>query len=207
MMILTRMEVPGILIFSLGFGLKFFHIPHNAVLMLLGLLCLLLSLMGALMAGEGAQKRPVSRLSAMLSLAALLCVIKFFPVHDYILLLAALAFLWTVYLLVSKKVKLNAIHYVSVFALALTVFFRFGVDRSDRYFILNLKYSVEQSTDFITWDKYSWMLYLDERADESLQASEKALSIAQRVDADKYWLDLIDGHGVAIRDKTWERYH
>lgn len=207
MMTLRRLELPGILIFSVGFALKFFHIPHNAVLMLLGLGCLLLSLLGAIRGGENVPKRLTSRLTSILSLAALLCVIKFFPIHDYVLLLAGLAILWMLYLVSSKKQRLVVTHYTALLAVLLTVVFRFGMDRSERYFILNLKYSVERDTDFITWDKYSWMLYLEDRPEESLQASEEASSIARSVEADKYWVDLIENHGAAIQAKNWTRYH
>ena len=121
MMTLRRLELPGILIFSVGFALKFFHIPHNAVLMLLGLGCLLLSLLGAIRGGENVPKRLTSRLTSILSLAALLCVIKFFPIHDYVLLLAGLAILWMLYLVSSKKQRLVVTHYTALLAVLLTV--------------------------------------------------------------------------------------
>jgi len=57
----------------------------------------------------------------------------------------------------------------------------------------------------MTWDKYSFFLYLDGDYNEALMANEKALGIAN-VSGEKEWVNKIMEHRNQISSKSWKRY-
>ncbi|MDZ7650489.1 MAG: hypothetical protein U5K54_26950 [Cytophagales bacterium] len=56
-----------------------------------------------------------------------------------------------------------------------------------RYYIFNIKFNHEIETDYRTWDKYSWFLYINNKHAEAELASERALKLVKGTTDDHYF--------------------
>jgi len=95
-------------------------------------------------------------------------------------------------------------------------FFILSFTHSDRiyYFIkLNTVLNAEsRTTNYYSWDKYSWFLYIADKQNEAIEANQNAqkaaeeyLKIIQDEKAVQY-LTLIKQHGQQIQDRNWTTY-
>ncbi|MFA0963674.1 hypothetical protein AB9P05_17850 [Roseivirga sp. BDSF3-8] len=189
------------LVFLTGFALKFFHIHYNAVIMLVGLAgILLLSLVS--LAIRRNRLYPLLNLTTGAWAAFLFVVIKFLP-GQYILLAVAIALTLVALYMGVKKKQFNKLWPVGI-SIGLALAF-YTMPTHERYQVLNINWNHELATDYITWDKYAWFLYLNGEYDEALNAAVQAGQIVSETN-DIRWAELIREHEQRIRDRNWTSY-
>jgi hypothetical protein len=92
-------------------------------------------------------------------------------------------------------------------------FFIISFTHSDRiYYFFNLNTVLNgetRNTNYYSWDKYSWFLYIADKKNEALEANQNAqkaveeyLKIIPDEEAVQY-LTVIKQHGQQIQDKNW----
>ncbi len=186
-------------IFLLGFLLKFFHIHYNAILMIVGL--------AGIFAG-GIISLSIKKTRSMLHLCiggwllVLLVSVKFFAFGTLFLIFAILLSLAGIIIAIKKDQWKRFLPLGIVIVIAL-VFYLMPTDQ--RYYLLNLRWSLEKNTDYISWDKYAWFLYQNGHVDSSAMASDKALEIALSSGNEK-WIDFIEMHNESIKKRSWDTY-
>jgi len=110
------------------------------------------------------------------------------------------------------KFKLPQIFLIGYFMF----FFTLSFIHSDRiYYFINLNSVLNaesRTTNYYSWDKYSWFLYIADKQDEAIEANQNAqkaaeeyLKITQDQEAIQY-LTLIKQHGQQIQNKNWTTY-
>ena len=128
--------------------------------------------------------------------------IKFLAIEKVVFIVAILlTLLYTILIIRAKKV-------ITIFPILLPIsiaLFFYFMPTHERYKLLSINWNHEIETDYITWDKYSWFLYQNGEFDKALEVSDKARTIAQQL-KDNEWLELIDLHRMAIKERTWEKY-
>jgi hypothetical protein len=188
-------------IFFLGFLLKFFHVHFNAIGMLIGLAGLLIASL-ALIFFKKDKFQALLHLTICCWLIFLFLTVKFLPFQFPALVAATFM---SIALVVSAKSKqiLSTIWPVGICLVVAMLFYLMPAD--ERFKILSVNWNYEIETDYMTWDKYSWFLYQNEKYETALQVSEKARSIAKLL-GDNTWVDFIEKHQLAIKNKSWETY-
>lgn len=189
------------IIFLTGFLLKFFHVHYNAILMIVGMAGLFISFCVSVSRKE-TRYESIFHLVILLWLVQLFISVKFFPLaNSFIWIASGVTLLFLLMILKQKQI----IRSIPVIPVAIIAFVIWSMPRSDRYKMLNINWNHELDTDHITWDKYSWFLYIDGRYDEAVSASNKALEIAQSLN-DEHWIRFITEHNNAIKERDWDRY-
>lgn len=188
-------------VYFLGFILKFFHAPFHAIIMLGGIFFMLAASIRTFI------KKP-DELNGMLGIATalwltfLLFTVKYFPYSNIVLLLAAMV---STYAMISTiKVNLMDQKLMLGFAVVLALAFYF-TPTDTRYYYMSIKWNHEVETDFRSWDKYSWFLYINHKYDDALKASQKANQILEN-SSDDDWKKFIASHTQQIKDKSWKHY-
>ncbi|HNP19696.1 MAG TPA: hypothetical protein PKL31_14760 [Fulvivirga sp.] len=186
-------------LFCVGFILKFFHIHYNAVLMLTGLGGVLVVSLILLFKKD---KRYLQNIGICSWLLVLLSSLKFFPFGNVALILATIISVFIIVVLIKQHKYLGLIP-LGLTAVIALLFHSLPTD--SRYYLLNVKWNYEIERDFITLDKYSWLLYNNGNSNEALKISNQALEIAQK-SGQKEWVAIIEEHANAIRMNNWEKY-
>jgi hypothetical protein len=83
------------------------------------------------------------------------------------------------------------------------VIYRMPNDR--QYYFTGIKFNYEIESDYMTWAKYSWFLYLEGKYAQALSANEKALSIASQMQ-DEFWIEKIIDQQEKIQSRSWTKY-
>lgn len=189
------------LLFFIGLILKLFHIHFNAILMLIGLAGVIISLVVGLI-----KKQKKTTLLLTLTnfawLALIFLTVKFLPIQLIFLVISIILTLLSVILLIRKG-QAKSLWPLLIF-IAIAVFFYFQPTH-ERYKLLSIDWNYEIETDYITWDKYSWHLYQNGEYSKALEASEKARNMAIQF-KDSEWVEFIDAHYKAIKERNWDRY-
>lgn len=191
----------GMVLFFAGFGLKFFHIHYNAILMMAGLFILMVSYtISAFVKNKEVNTLVGFTITSWLTF--LLFTIKYFPHVTYVFYVSLA--LTLVVLIRTLNDKFN----FQLVALSLCVFLSVSLylmPSDERYYLLSIKWNHEIDTDYITYDKYSWFLYKHEKVEEALKISEKAKRIAMKQN-DKQWEAFIANHSQQIKNRNWNAY-
>lgn len=188
-------------LFFTGLFLKLFHIHFNAILMLIGLAGVVLSIIIAIFQKK---ERAVLLLSIanFVWLVLIFVSVKFLPVQKVVLVLAVVLTLGSIFLIVrATKIKMLLPFLISV---SVGLFF-YILPSHERYKLLSINWNYEISTDYLTWDKYSWFLYQNGEFTKALEASDKARNIAFQHN-DMEWVEYIDVHHKAIKERNWTKY-
>lgn len=200
---MKKITLVAFLVFGIGFAIKPFHLPFNAILMLAGITLMFVSNVLSIW------NKTVSGAEKLVGFATTACVVatfaslKFLPAAFILLVLGTIISI-AGYAWAAQAAKLNrTMLLVACMAVAWAVFM---VPTDVRFYNLNLRWSVEAESDFISWDKYSWFLYQNGNTDEALRISEKALRIAE-ASGDRAWIEKIKEHQSSIAIHSWETYH
>jgi len=190
------------LIFTVGLVAKFFHLPFNAIVMIIGLFSLLIILIHAAIRKKSSRLNLGIGFGAVLSLIALLFALKFWPMAD-ILMIAAGILTTSVIVVAARQKQLKKTLPMIICALLATTFLL--MPNATRYYLVSIKWNHEIESDYFSWDKYSWFLFQDGERAEALEASNKALQIAQNSN-DSFWIEHISSHNTNIKMGSWEQY-
>ena len=189
------------IIFLSGFILKFFHIHHNAILMLIGLGCLLLTAVVSLFT----KRSKVYKLLIITNFSWFLLLfasVKFLPFKYIVLVIAVILTLVTIYV-TYKSDESKSLRLVGVSMIIALLFCFMPSHKLFKLMSINWNYEIE--TDYITWDKYSWFLYQNGEYEEALEVSSHAREIALKLE-DLEWVEIIDMHKTSIENKNWVRF-
>lgn len=200
---MKKVLIFSLAIFFLGFILKFLHVHYNLIFMLVGLSLVFISLV---VLSLQKKLRPIESLVGFASFSWLLLLVfslKYFPHSGYVFFAAfALSLLTVSYAFYNKSV--GQLYLLLLSAVLAATFYYMRTDV--RYYITSIKWNYEVSTDYPTWDKYSWFLYQNEAFEEAEKASENALQMAITAE-DQEWIDRIIEHQHWIVTQSWDSYY
>lgn len=200
---MKKVLIASLAIFFLGFILKFFHINFNTIIMLAGLALLFISLSVLSIQKKISTNLSLIGFSVFSWLLLLVFSLKYFPHSGYVFFAAfALSIVTVSYVFYFKK--LSKLYLLFLSAILATSFYLMPTDK--RYHLMSIRWNYEISTDYITWDKYSWFLYQNKKFSQAEMASENALQMALSAE-DQEWIDRIVEHQHAINTKSWENYN
>ena len=117
-------------------------------------------------------------IATVIVLFSLLCTLKLYPFGHYVLFVAIVSCVVAIIFLIKEK-KFVLPNIIALLIAAFCLFsFKF-MDRTDRYYLWNVKYNYNIEHDYVIWDKYSWTLYKERKYDEALSANQQAMKILQ----------------------------
>lgn len=192
----------GLAVYLIGLILKILHTPYHTWILVLGIfLTLILTIvqfwvirpgLGTLMSG----------LTTTSWMVYLLFVLKFFPLSILPLLISIvmtgflIGFRHRGSLLIPLRIPITLGFLAIILSLTPT---------HERYYWLNIHFNPNANRDHITWDKYSWMLYINGEFEQAEIASEKSLRILTN-DPDPRWEEVVKAHQERIKKRDWESY-
>ena len=189
-------------LFFVGLISKFFHLPFNAIIMMVAIFGMIVILtLGAIMKRFNLLEVVVG-LAAIIWIITLLSTLKFWGATN-IFLVAASVLSAVAFVLGLRQKKFKGLIPIGVSLTLCLIFYKMPSDT--RYYLVSIKWNHEIGSDYFSWDKYSWFLYQNTKYDEALKASNKALTIAQQQE-DTEWIQLISEHNSKIKNRSWEHF-
>lgn len=199
----------GFGLFSVGLGMKFFHAPFHALIMISGLLAMLIENVWYAIQKEKNKSELFFRITITFILACLLFLVKFYPFSQVPLIVGLLFFMPGAFYALTTKSTNQHITRVTLIALVFSILVTvtvYLIPSDVRYYLFNIKFNHEIETDYRTWDKYSWFLYVNNKQTEAAQASERALELVTKT-TDEQYLNQIKSHRSKINNHSWERFN
>jgi len=206
---MRKFAIIGFGLFAVGFGMKFFHAPFHALIMISGLCAMLVENVWYAFQKDKDRSELCFRFGITFTLIYLLFLVKFYPFSQVPLGAGLLFFLLGAFYFQTAKSTNQTITRTTVFALVLSILVSaivYFIPSDVRYYIFNIKFNHEIETDYRTWDKYSWFLYVNNKHTEAELASEKALEIVSRT-TDEHHLNQIKSHRSKITDRSWKSFN
>lgn len=198
---MKKLLILSYFLYTAGIVLKLFHIPFNAVIMMVGLLLLLIACLG-LAAKPQMRTLAVMHLTIWGWLLVFLFSVKFYPLQMVILILAIVISIGALWGMFRKRLWLQLIPTVGVI---LAVLYVYLLPTDQRYFVFNIWKNRELSSDYRSWDKYAWFLNVNDRHTDALKASDRALQLVIEGN-DQEWKRLIQRHNRELRSGHWKDY-
>ena len=201
-------ELVIFLLFVAGIVMDLFNVPLHSVVMLSALAGLIILNLSRLIRN----KPGVKRTAGWLGIATVSWLIFFlFEVNFFggtLILMAAALFVSVISMLMTlfEPGQLpggRILVLLMALGLAATTSW---MSPHKRFYTYNIRFNKEAMTDYHTLDKYSWFLYLGQEYDEAIKVSTLASSVANK-SGDTYSVRIIEGHSVAIKARTWEKYY
>lgn len=190
-----------LLAFAAGIILKLLHLPYHTVVLLV---VVAFGLGAGIFALIGSDKpRGWCVLAGWSWLLHLVAVLKLFPFRPVTLILALSLTLVAGIVVLRQSAPVPAFR--QLVGIGIVVLLVMAVPTSTRYFVTNLRFSLEQDADYMTWDKYSFFLLREGRTAEALTANQAAIEAAMR-SHDEGTAALLQARQEAIEQGTWERY-
>ncbi len=206
---MRKFAVIGLGLFAVGFGMKFFHAPFHALIMMAGLLAMLVENVWYAFQKDKSKAELCFRFGITFTLIYLLFLVKFYPFSQVPLVAALLFYLLGAFYLQTTKSAKKTITRTTVFALVLSIVVSaivYFIPSDVRYYIFNIKFNHEIETDYRTWDKYAWFLYVNNKHTEAENASERALELVKRT-TDEHSLNQIKSHRDQINNRSWKSFN
>jgi hypothetical protein len=190
-----------ILAFVVGLVLKLLHFPYHTVL----LLVVVALGIGTNIPGLRGTRKPEAwcRLAFWTWLLHLVALLKLFPFRTFTLILAAAATLVAVVVATRERPMPSALRQLA--GAFIVVMLVMAVPTSTRFYFTNLRFSLEQESDYQTWDKYSFFLLREGRTAEALTANSIAIEAAMTTH-DEATADLLQARRERIEGNTWEHF-
>ncbi len=201
--------------FLLGLIFKLLHYPGGGILLTLGSLLLVIHCIIHFTKFVKTDL-PLTLLYASIALMTVYLFgrLQYWAFAKPFFLVAFLLSLASIILLFVKKVRFG---FPQVFLIAYFVFF-FVISYTASYriyYFINLNTVLNgetRNTDYMSWDKYSWFLYLQEKQEEAIEANTNAknavaayLKITSDKEAEQY-SQLIAQHEQQIQERSWGTY-
>jgi len=199
----------GLGLFAVGFGMKFFHAPFHALIMMAGLLAMLVENVWYAFQKDKNQSELCFRFGITFTLIYLLFLVKFYPFSQAPLVAALLFYLLGAFYLQTAKSANKTITRATIFALVLSMLVSaivYLLPSDVRYYLFNIKFNHEIETDYRTWDNYAWFLYVNNKHQEAENASERALELVKRT-TDEHSLNQIKSHRDQINNRSWKSFN
>lgn len=190
-----------LLVFMAGIILKLLHLPyHTVVLLAVVALGLGISIRGLFSTDKS---KAWCGLAGWAWLLHLVAVIKLFPFRTATLAVALGLSLVAGFIVLRQGDAPTAFR--QLVGTLIVVLLVMAVPTSTRYYITNLRFSLEQGSDHHTWDKYSFLLLREGRVAEALKANRAAIEAAM-VTHDEHTASLLQARREAIERNDWHSY-
>lgn len=176
----------------IGFALKPFFIPFGSYIIIVTITLLMLYYAFSIVYHFKSMAHNVVGVATALVLFALFCTLKLYPFRHYTLGAAAVGCLVALFFLLKERIFIVP----NVAALLIGIFFLVSfrvMNKSDRYYLWNVKYNYRIEQDYKTWDRYSWALYLDSNYAEAISANQQAMKILEE-NNDTVFLEIVKKH-------------
>ena len=173
MILVNSTYYAAIFIFMIGLVLKFLRTPFHTVIMLVAILGLVIA--GVVYFIHKKNEMGLAALASVAFSGSLLSLLKYWPntLSVGLLILGCAITL----LLIFKRPK--TLKHLGFAGIMLLLVIGFGsMSKSTRYYWVSIRYNLHIETDALTWNKYAWMLNLDQKREEAAEALEQARSIA-----------------------------
>lgn len=215
---MKKLQIIAWIIFIIGIIFRLLHYPGTAVISLLGTLLLVIHSIIYLVKNANTNlPSTFLYLSYSFLTVYVLFRLQYWSCGPMILgysLLFIIVLLLTIssfILLLTSKIKIKlpqiflVVYFIFFFVLSFTHSYRI-------YYFFNLNPVLNgesRNTNYHSWDKYSWFLYLADRQDEAIEANQNAQKAAEdylRSIPDEetvQYLTVIKQHGQKIQDKNW----
>ena len=193
------------LIILIGFALKPFFIPLASYIIIPLLALLILYYVFSMIYRFKSHTSNTIGIATVIVLFSLLCTLKLYPFGHYVLFVAIVSCVVAIIFLIKEK-KFVLPNIIALLIAAFCLFsFKF-MDRTDRYYLWNVKYNYNIEHDYVIWDKYSWTLYKERKYDEALSANQQAMKILQNKN-NMQLLERVKLNREKISSKTWYTAH
>jgi hypothetical protein len=215
---MKKLQIIAWTIFIIGLVFRLLHYPGTAVLALLGTLLLLIHSI-IYIAKNAKTNLPNSFLHLSYTLATIYILfrLQYWPVGPMILgysLFFIFVLLVTISCFVLLITNKTPFKFPQVFLVVYFVFFFvLSFTHSDRiYYFFNLNTVLNgesRNTNYQSWDKYSWFLYIADKQDEAIEANQNAQKAVEEYlklipdEEAKQYLTVIKQHGQQIQDNNW----
>jgi hypothetical protein len=215
---MKKLQIIAWTIFIIGLVFRLLHYPGTSVISILGTLLLVIhSILYLVKNAKTNLPTSFLHLSYSLLTVYLLFRLQYWSCGPMILgysLFFIIVLLLTIscfVLLFSSKTQFK---FPQIFLVVYFVFFFvLSFTHSDRiYYFFNLNTALNGesiNTNYQSWDKYSWFLYIADKQDEAIEANQNAqkaveeyLKIIPDEEAVQY-STVIKQHGQQIQDKNW----
>ncbi len=202
-------------IFIIGSVFRLMNLEGYSILSIIGTLLLLIhSLVFLIKNAKTDLPTSLVHLSYSFLTTYILLRLQYWPVGPPFFLIVLLLAISCFVLLFKRKIQFKfpqiflVVYFIFSFVLSFT-----DTDKIYYFFHLNTVLNGEsRNTNYYSWDKYSWFLYLSNKQDEAIEANQKAQKAAEeslKVNQDKediQYLTLIKLHGQQIQNKSWTNY-
>lgn len=203
---MKKLVVAGYGLFAIGFGMKFFHAPFHALVMFMGILLLVIENVSYALQKDKIAPVLFLRLATNIILIYLLFLVKFYPFSIVPVVVGFVSISIGIFLMAKTKRTIPAtLSRATLYPLMISIIVSatvYFIPSHQRYYIFNIKFNHEIETDYRTWDKYSWFLYINNRPIDAERASEKALEIVSQT-TDELSFKQIQSHRSKIKDRSW----
>lgn len=215
---MKKLQIIAWTILIIGLVFRLLHYPGTSVISLLGTLLLIIHSIIYLFK-NARTNLPTSFLHVSYSLVTIYILfrLQYWPVGPMILgyslffIIVSLVTISCFVLHIRNKIPIK---FPQIFlAIYFGFFFWLSFTHSDRiYYFFNLNTvlnSESRNTNYYSWDKYSWFLYIADKHDEAIEANQNAQKAAEEYlknipdeEAAQY-LKLIKQHGQQIKENNW----
>lgn len=195
------MRTALIVSFIVGLVLKLLHLPFHTVLLLIVVALGIGTSAAGLRGDRGSEAW--CRLAFWTWLLHLVALLKLFPFRMATLIVAIVVSGVAVFLSLRQRPIPTALRPLAV--ACIMVLLVMAVPVSTRFHFTNLRFSLEHETDYVSWDKYSFFLLREGRANEALAANSAAVEAAITAH-DAEAANLLRSRREAIERNDWGHY-
>ncbi|HAA15373.1 MAG TPA: hypothetical protein DCE41_28225 [Cytophagales bacterium] len=199
---MRRIEIAALLVFALSLVLKLVQIPYATLGMVGGIGLLVLAVMLLTFSRSQKEHETWTLFALGAWMGTLLVLTKFLPAAT-IFLVGSLTYTGLAFWLARGQAVRS--RWMSIGLLAILSLILFLMPVHQRYHLLHFTFHPKLGEDYRTWDKYSWFLYQADKYDEAKEASDRALSIAEK-EGDESWARFIQMHNEKIDSHVWDVY-
>ena len=201
----------SLITFLTGLTFKFLHIHFNGLLLSLGgLLLLIHSSIHLIKFAKSNLILSLNYLIFTLITVYLITRIQYWSFARIVFpITVLLSIIWLIIFL-NKKVKFKLSHLLLILYFAFFLIISYTPSYKIFYFVSLNKVlnSNHCKTDYYSWDKYSWFLYLRNKQTEAMEANKNAkkaleLSLKNKDPEAIRYKDRIELHEKLIQEKTW----
>lgn len=218
---MNKLLISAWTVFFIGLAFRILHYPGAGIFSMLGTLLILIH---SIMYFNRNVKTDLSSSLLYLSFANITLYIlfriqcwsvgpMFLGFSLFFIFIFLLTIAWAIIHIVDKKpFKIPQIFLILYFVFFIGLSF---TNSYKIYYFFNLNTvinGVARNTDYYSWDKYSWFLYIANKQEEAIVANENALKAAEEYlkstsDEDVVqYLELIKQHKQKIQENNWTNF-
>ncbi|HTL82133.1 MAG TPA: hypothetical protein VL651_10535 [Bacteroidia bacterium] len=204
--------IAGSILAVLGFVFRIFHLPGGGMASIVGLGSCAMSFMIEELFQKSRFAIRLMNMGTAVLLIFILFRLQFWPGAMQMFIPGAIGSVVGIGLLLNseKTDSPRLLPPAVVLCLAFSIAF---IPASKLYYFIHLNEPINseyRKTDFQSWDKYSWFLYLEKHQDEALKANDSAMNAYRLAPTNNHYPpfsdSLLQKHRAAIQQGNWKLY-